>query len=321
MVRALRSSLLALMLLAGLGLIGPVAANPFEGRAAPSGEKPSDRLAEAQRATGPLAALGHAFLTFQRETNRLIAQHMRAIREGEGSLPLVIGAGLAFLYGVLHALGPGHGKLVVVSYFLSREARIGRGLLMGLQIAVFHVISAIVVVALADLLLRRAFGGAPAEVAGVRLFSYGLIASIGAVMLAQAIRRSEQRSAGIVVADGCCGGHVGHDHRPAGAAREQMQQGGLSLGVGLVPCTGAVLILLYAVANDMLFAGVLLAAAIAAGMAITMGGLGIVAVIARQAVASRIEPRAEGGRLAAVSDYGGALAIMAIGAGLFWAAL
>jgi nickel/cobalt transporter (NicO) family protein len=321
MVRALRSALLALMLLAGLGLIAPVAANPFEGRAAPSGETPSDRLAEAQRATGPLAALGHAFLTFQRETNRLIAQHMRAIREGQGSLPLVIGAGLAFLYGVLHALGPGHGKLVVVSYFLSREARIGRGLLMGLQIAIFHVISAIVVVALADLLLRRAFGGAPAEVAGVRLFSYGLIASIGAVMLAQAIRRSQQRRAGIVVADGCCGAHVAHDHRPAGAAREQMQQGGLSLGVGLVPCTGAVLILLYAVANDMLFAGVLLAAAIAAGMAITMGGLGILAVIARQAVASRIEARTEGGRLAAVSDYGGALVIMMIGAGLFWAAL
>jgi ABC-type nickel/cobalt efflux system permease component RcnA len=248
---------------------------------------------------------------------------MRAIREGEGSMPLLIGAGLAFLYGVLHALGPGHGKLVVVSYFLSREARVGRGLLMGLQIAIFHVISAIVVVALADLLLRRALGGAPAEVAGVRLFSYGLIALIGAVMLAQAIRRSRQRRAGIEVADGCCGGaHVGHHHHGPGEVRERVQQGGLSLGVGLVPCTGAVLILLYAMANDILYAGVLLAVAIAAGMALTMGGLGILSVIARQAVASRIEAHGEGnGRLAAVSDYGGALAIMAIGAGLFWAAL
>jgi ABC-type nickel/cobalt efflux system permease component RcnA len=90
--------------------------------------------------------VGRALLTFQREANRLIATHMRAIRDGESSLPLVIGAGLAFLYGVVHALGPGHGKLVVVSYFLSREAQIGRGLLMGLQIAVFHVISAMVVV-------------------------------------------------------------------------------------------------------------------------------------------------------------------------------
>jgi hypothetical protein len=53
-----------------------------------------------------------------------------------------------------------------------------------------------------------------------------------------------------------------------------------------------------------------------------MGGLGILSVIARQAVVSRLEARGDGnGGLAAVSDYGGALAIMAIGAGLFWAAL
>jgi ABC-type nickel/cobalt efflux system permease component RcnA len=83
-----------------------------------------------------------------------------------------------------------------------------------------------------------------------------------------------------------------------------------------------VLILLYAVANDILFAGMLLVAANAAGMAITMGALGILSVIARQAIASRVEGGAGGsGRLAALTDYAGALAIMAIGAGLFWAAL
>jgi ABC-type nickel/cobalt efflux system permease component RcnA len=42
----------------------------------------------------------------------------------------------------------------------------------------------------------------------------------------------------------------------------------------LVPCTGAVLILLYAMANDILLAGMMLVAAIAAGMAMTMGGSG-----------------------------------------------
>ncbi len=312
----LRCGLLACVLLCLCAAV-PALANPF----APGGEA-TGVTDEAQSAPGPLAAVGRAMLAFQREANRQIAQHMRAIREGEGTLPLLIGAGLAFLYGVLHALGPGHGKLVVVSYFLSRDAQVGRGLLMGLQIAVFHVISAIVVVALADLLLRQAFGGAPAEVAGVRLFSYGLIAVIGALMLAQAVRRSRQRRAGIEVAEACCGGHAGHHHHGASAAGERIQQGGLSLGVGLVPCTGAVLILLYAMANDILLAGVLLAVAIAAGMAITMGGLGLLAVVARQAVARRLETQGGGnGRLAAASDYGGALAIMLIGAGLFWAAL
>jgi nickel/cobalt transporter (NicO) family protein len=320
MRRAIRRGLLLFALLIGVGLGpgpgGTAAADPFTGRPSASAEEAPG----APHARGAVAAVGQALLTFQREANRLIGEHMRAIRAGESSTALLIGLGLAFLYGVVHALGPGHGKLVVVSYFLSREARVGRGLLMGLQIAIFHVLSAMAVVALADLLLRRAFGGAPAEVAGVRLFSYGLIALIGAVMLVQAVRRAQQRSAGLEI-DGCCGGaHGKHDHRRD--AREQAQQGALSLGVGLVPCTGAVLILLYAVANDILSAGMLLVAAIAAGMAITMGGLGILSVVARRAVASRIEAgTGDSGRLAALADYAGALAIMAIGAGLFWAAL
>jgi ABC-type nickel/cobalt efflux system permease component RcnA len=205
---------------------------------------------------------------------------------------------------------------------MAREARIARGLLMGLQIAVFHVISAMAVVALADLVLRQAFGGPPAEVAGLRLASYGLIAAIGLVMLAQALRRSRARRAGIEVA-ACCEVHersVPHDHHHD-AGQEKAQQGALSLGVGLVPCTGAVLILLYAMANDILYAGMLLVGAIAAGMAITMGALGLLSVIARRAVAARLEASGGGRHFAAAMDYAGALAVTLIGSTLFWAAL
>jgi ABC-type nickel/cobalt efflux system permease component RcnA len=314
-----------------MALPEPAGANPFTGKADPSAEsggEPSPgraaETAETARAWAPIAWVGRALLTFQREANRMIGQHMRAIRGGETSLPLLIGTGLAFLYGVVHALGPGHGKLVVVSYFLSREARIGRGLLMGLQIALFHVLSAMVVVALADLLLRQALGGPPAEAAGVRLASYGLIAAIGLVMTAEAVRRSYLRRQGVQVSQACCRhGHASDGHVPGQhASGERVRQGALSLGVGLVPCTGAVLILLYAMANDILFAGMLLVAAIAAGMAITMGALGILSVVARRAVARRVEASADGqSRLAVAMDYAGALAITALGAGLFWAAL
>src|SRR4029453_4623640 len=109
---------------------------------------------------------------------------------------------------------------------------------------------------------------------------------------------------------------------PHGAEGGGAREGGLSLGVGLVPCTGAVLILLYAMANDILFAGVVLVVAIAAGMAITMGALGVLSIVARNAVAARVEAGRNGpGRLAIAMDYGGALAITALGGGLFWATL
>jgi ABC-type nickel/cobalt efflux system permease component RcnA len=316
---------LLLLLALAIGLLaGPAparAANPFTGERSPATES----AGPAGHAWRPLAVVGRALLTFQREANRMIALHMRAIRDGDGWLPLLIGLLLAFAYGVVHALGPGHGKLLVVSYFLAREAQVVRGLLMGLQIAVCHDVSALVVVALADLVLRQAFGGAPAEVAGLRLVSYGLIAAIGLAMLVQAVRRSRLRRAGIEPA-ACCGhAHAPHDHHHhhSGAAPEKAQQGALSLGVGLVPCTGAVLILLYAMANDILYAGMLLVSAIAAGMAITMGALGLASVVARRTVAARLERAGRGGgqALAVATDYGGALLITLIGALLFWSAL
>jgi ABC-type nickel/cobalt efflux system permease component RcnA len=314
------------LILAGLALllwldVAAVRADPFTGR---HPESPAT-APHVERAQGPLAVVGRTLLTFQRETNRMIAQHMREIRDGKTSASLLIGVLLAFAYGVLHTLGPGHGKVVVASYFLSRDAQLMRGFLMGLQIAVFHVLSAAVMVALADLVLRQAFGSAPAEVAGVRLASYGLIALVGCSMLVQAVRRSRLRRAGIAVVDACCGHGHAHRHGPSGTesgAGEQAREGALSLAVGLVPCTGAVLILLYAIANDILFAGVLLVVAIAAGMALTMGALGVLSIVARNAVATRVDAGRNGpGRLAIAMDYAGGLAITTLGGGLFWAAL
>ncbi len=323
MARAICRALLALLLLIGVAAAVPALADPFTGQASSA---PEDAPAVVQ-ATGPMAAIGRALLTFQRESNRLIAKHMKAIRDGETAGPLLIGLVLAFAYGVVHALGPGHGKVVVASYFLGRDAQIGRGLMMGLQIAVFHVLSAIVVVALADLVLRQAFGSAPAEVAGVRLTSYGLIALIGATMMFQAIRRSRLRRAGVEVGHDCCGhshGNADHDHgdHAHGGRRRRAQEGALSLGVGIVPCTGAVLILLYALANDILLPGLLLVVAIAAGMAITMGALGMLSILARNAVAARLEAAGSAGNraFAVVSDYGGAVLITLIGMALFWSA-
>lgn len=277
-----------------------------------SGPRPADE-ASAVAAPGPLARVGQAMLAFQREANAEIAVRMRAIRDHSSPAAFWVALGLAFLYGVLHAAGPGHGKAVVVSYFLAREARVGRGLRMGVQIAFFHVISAIVIVWLADLLLRRSFAGMPGEIPAVRIASYGSILLIGLIMLVQAVRRAFGRSENAHHHhhghDGCAHGHGAH-------------QGLLAFGVGLIPCTGAVLIMLYALANDIVLAGAALVAAIGAGMAATMAGLGLLAVVARRFVTTLFARHGQGeGRFAVVLEIGGALAITLLGGLLLAASL
>lgn len=252
-------------------------------------------------------AVAGALLDFQRAANRAIAQQMRAIRDGTTLAPLLTGLVLAFLYGALHAAGPGHGKLVVMSYFLARRARVGRGLLMDAQIAAMHVLLAVMLVVLADFLLRRGLGGAPTEAPVVRVASYALILLIGLAMLARGIQRLR-----LPAPDG-------QDVHACGRGARHGESGLLSLGVGLVPCTGSLLILIYSMANGTLTTGLALVAMIALGMAVTMGTLGLVSVLARRFVAEHVAGGA--GRAALALDLAGAVAITLLGAILLTGAL
>jgi len=49
---------------------------------------------------------------------------------------------IAYMYGVIHALGPGHGKTLVGSYFLSNERSYSKALFISLAIGVVHTFSA-----------------------------------------------------------------------------------------------------------------------------------------------------------------------------------
>jgi nickel/cobalt exporter len=250
--------------------------------------------------------IGRAVLKLQRELNREIGRHMRAIRDGDSPRTLVAGLAFAFLYGVLHTLGPGHCKFVVLSYFISREARIWRGLLMGLQISVTHVISALVLLWLADVSLKTVLGGSPAAMRGVQLVSYGATAAIGVVMLVRAVQRS--------LPGHDAGTQRGESHHGHGGK----QLGLVSFSVGLVPCTGAILIMLFALANDMVFTGTVMVAAIAVGMAVTMSVLGILGILARWVVLSRVEAAGQGPSAVALAlEYAGALVILTVSSVLF----
>lgn len=275
--------------------------------------------APVAREASPASRIAAAMADFQRTANREIGRRLQAIRNGQEIGPLLVGLMLAFLYGAVHAAGPGHGKIVVVGYLLSRDARIGRGLAMGAQTALLHVGSAIVVVMLADILLRRTFGGAPAEIPAVRIASYALIVTIGLGMLVRAGRRLVAARATRVLAHEADRppdhAHL-HRHAPdcgCGLQARAGEGGLLAAAVGLVPCTGSLLILLYALANDMLAVGIALVAAIAFGMAITMGVLGLASVWARRFVLDRLERGRAKALVAGLLEVAGAGLVTAAG--------
>lgn len=277
---------------------------------------------EGDRALGLFDRMWNAMITFQREANEQIATHMNAIESGQSITAFLVGLGIAFVYGTIHALGPGHGKFVIMSYFMGRDVRVKRGLVMALQMAVVHVIAAVVIVWFADAVLKASFGVGLAEVPGVRASSFLIITAIGLYMLYQAVRTS------LGYIDATEHGHshgdahrhtAGHSH-----SHSHSKEGGLlALAAGMVPCPGAVLIMLYAVANDMIYPGFLLVVAMSVGIGLTISVLGVGAIVARQ-IMTRVMESSGGGAVArfrSVSSYAGAIAVTTIGTVSFFAFL
>ena len=254
----------------------------------------------------------------------LFTQTMTSIRDRESSGPLWTGLLIAFVYGIVHTLGPGHGKAVVVSYFVGHGGSFGRGVRMGTQIAIFHVLSAIVVVWVTDFAFRQATGGAPSDYRIVKLISYAGIAFLGAAMLWRAIRgarhnfhHSDNDHEGYHHSEGNI--HSGC-HACETVAKKKGPAGWLALAIGSVPCTGALLVLLFGMANDLLAPAVLMVVAISGGMAVAMSGIGVLAIVGRNLVDRKIgKDRARQRRFADGARITGAAAVLLIGLGLFGA--
>jgi len=266
----------------------------------------------------------HTLIEFQSQVNAGVAIHMRALETGNSFAAFFLGLGVAFLYGMIHALGPGHGKFVIMSYFMGREVYVLRGLVMAVQMAVVHVIAAVVIVWVADILLKTSLGIGLADVPGIRAGSFLIIAGIGIYMLYQAVRGSGGHTHTHNHTHDHNHHHHGHSHDHPHGASHATEGGLVALAVGMVPCPGAVLVMLYAIANDMIYPGFLLVAAMSVGIGLTIAILGVATILLRQ-FATRFIENSSGGvavaRFRLLSNTIGALLVTAVGTVSFFAFL
>lgn len=265
--------------------------------------------------------------------SNLFTSAMTSIDQGRSFATIAFALGVAFLYGVLHTLGPGHGKAVVISYFAGEGGNMRRGLLMGCKIAVVHVFSAVVTVFLLDFAIRQTTGGPASDYRLIKLSSYALIVTIGLWMLwnSVAFLRGAQ---GATPAHAGAHHHHHHDHHHAAgshagcgacAAAERLSSrsdGWLAMAVGVVPCTGALIVMLFGLANDLVMPAVAMVAAISLGMALAMSAIGAAAIWSRALVASRVGESAKANnRFEASARLGGALCVLTVGVVLFVATM
>ncbi|MDR3518287.1 MAG: hypothetical protein P4M00_21025 [Azospirillaceae bacterium] len=325
----------AILLLAGSAAV-VAQASPFDG------DKPATRYQPAPSAaqgSDPFAFVSRMIVSVQRQASLALTGAMVAMRHGPSMVPVLWGVLVAFLYGCFHAAGPGHGKTVVISYFLSQEARLTRGLMLGLRISLAHVVSAIVIVLVLKLLMDHTLPASLEDMRDVKLVSYVIVFAIGAYLFREAWQRRRTGSApgcaacrhhGHEPAQGdLSSGHPGHHHDHGFEAGDATASGAwgrwrdriIGALLGCVPCTGAILILLFAMANGLWLAGLMMVVAIGVGMTVTMGLLGVGAVLARRQLAAWARSGDRRSRLVLGLDFAGPAFVMLFGVALFATAL
>lgn len=281
-----------------------------------------------------LAALGFALVSsdalvwlaresaaYQRQIQHQLTTSLQDIGSGRGSAALWILLSLCFSYGVVHTLGPGHGKAVIVAYFLdgTEPRRWIEGLFAGAWIAITHTLSALILAISLKLMSVAGLFGALAHARLVEIASYLLILAVGLWRL-QAGLRGE--------AAACNHDHGGHPHEhrhrhdhgthahhhdrlphpPSRAGTRSAgfldRHSGLMLlsAAGAAPCAGALILVLLSLALDVLWAGIIGVIAIAAGMALALAAIGMASMLTHRLIVAEDRSAAFGRAIAIASS-------------------
>jgi ABC-type nickel/cobalt efflux system permease component RcnA len=203
---------------------------------------------------------------------------------------------LAFGFGALHSLGPGHGKTLMAAYLVGAGGRARHAVTVGGSVAMMHTAS---VLALGFVVLTVTEVFAPERVYPWLGLVSGLIAlALGAGLLVSRLAAWGNRETRHVHDHPSAGGpdpgdHHAHLHphtRTEPLSRRSLTA--LAVAGGLLPSPTALVVLLAAVAVDRIAYGLALLGAFSLGLAAAVVVVGILALRARDAVAGRMSGRA-----------------------------
>ena len=231
---------------------------------------------------------GDAAVRVQDETNGGRATDRVAnLITKEQTLPVfLVSLLLAFFWGAVHALSPGHGKTVVAAYLVGARGTARHAAFLGLTVTLTHT-AGVFALGLVTLYLSRYI--LPEDLYPWLSVASGLlVVAIGVTLIWSRLRAKPAHDHTHEHADGPLvhshGGRT-HSHLPPGADGGRVTwRSLLALGVsgGLIPCPSALVLLLGAISLDRLELGMILVVAFSFGLAAVLTAIGLLLVHARR---------------------------------------
>jgi nickel/cobalt transporter (NicO) family protein len=320
-------ALLAVAMLADATLHPALAQSPFGApRAAPDAQ---------------IGGIVGWLLTKQSEFYREMSSTIRAAKS-DGSAVWTLLA-ISFAYGIFHAAGPGHGKAVISSYLVANEETARRGIALSFASALMQAVVAVAIVGVCAWLLNATAKTMCGAERAIEILSYALIAAFGARLVwtkgggfFHALQARQPAPAMAAAShhhdhdhghhdhhhhDHVHDEHCGHSHGPTPS--ELAGPGGWRRGLGAIfavgirPCSGAILVLVFALAQGLFWAGVAATFVMGLGTAITVATIAVIAVSAKD-LARRLSAGRDGGGALVMRglEFGAAGLVLLLGVGL-----
>ena len=198
--------------------------------------------------------------------------------DGDGRA-LVTALAVAVLFGIVHIIGPGHGKLFTIGYFGSRRAKLSEGLWLSALVNILDSLSALLLVGVAYGILSVSLRSAGASAGRIaKMIAYAAITLLAAWNLISHWK-----------GHGHSHGHDhGHNHGPG---KRELKPWMLAVSVGLIPCPVSSAILAWGLVNRALGFSVVLVAAVSLGGMISMTAFSFALIGGKSGFAGLLEKR------------------------------
>ena len=195
---------------------------------------------------------------YQFEINSYISSTIRSINDENTLSGSLLVLGIAFLYGLIHAAGPGHGKALVAFYFSTSKNAYSQAFSLGYLISIIHAISALVLT----------FG------------IYFILESMFRQNFNYYSKITMQISAGLIILVGLyiiTSSYLSRKHKEQKLEKNKSKYA-LAFSAGVVPCPGVMTIVLFCIILKQYLLGVLAAISMSIGMGFTISLVGILSI-------------------------------------------
>ena len=201
--------------------------------------------------------------------NSEISQLFRELKTTNSLSTTLMIYGFSFIYGIIHAVGPGHGKLLVSAYLLKKEYSYKKAFKLGYMISAIHTLSALIITLSIYYIFESRIKKSFAEATEIT----GIIAGVVIILIGIYLTYTDWKERQLEEEDN------------SDLSKSDFS---IALSAGIVPCPGVMTILIFSAIISQIYVGIISAILMSIGMGLTISVVGLISTKGKTIVSPKV---------------------------------